>query len=85
MNVAMGFEGCSPVLSRSFKPGADVILPMQLRRVLRKLFFPGVQQWHRVAARHGEKQFKILPVAQRGQERGLGRRFRPWPATAPRG
>ena len=72
MNVAMGCERLDAglVANRDAFPRRDFADATQFQ--FRKLFFPRVEQFHRVGARHREQQFKILAIGQRRDERRFG-------------
>ena len=69
MNVTMCSQGQYGV----FVANGDAFIrrdfPDASQAQFRELFFPCIQQFHRVAARNREQQFKILAIGERGDER----------------
>src|SRR5208283_5071430 len=65
MNVAMGCKrlGAGLVANGDAFVRRDFADATQFQ--FRKLFFPRIEQFHRVGARHREQQFKILAIGQR--------------------
>src|SRR6266446_3208115 len=72
MHVAICAQWSHAVLVFDGRPLASRDFADATQREFGKLFFPGIEQRHCIAAANRKEKLKILPVSQRGQQRRFG-------------